>query len=78
MSIHPVCRGCKKPCKQPWSFWDPQLPPWEYCEQYEPIEGRCERCLYFSDGWCRFWQCSVDDDDVCLMYFPRGGGDGNR
>ena len=36
LTIHPVCRDCRKPCKQPYSFWSGQLPPWEYCEHYEP------------------------------------------
>ena len=36
LTIHPVCRSCKKSCKQPWSFWSGQLPPWEYCPDYCP------------------------------------------
>ena len=50
MSIHPVCQSCKKPCKQPWSFWSGQLPPWEYCEQYEPINPKGLEGKVAGDG----------------------------
>ncbi len=30
----------------------------------------CEKCVYFKDGWCEFWECTVNDDDWCEMFLP--------
>jgi len=35
-AYHPVCSCCKKSCKQPFSFWSWQLPPQEFCGDFEP------------------------------------------
>jgi hypothetical protein len=33
--IHSVCQFCEHECKHAWTFWDWQMPPEEYCEDFE-------------------------------------------
>ena len=33
--VHPVCLMCKKSCKRPYSFWSFQMPPQEFCDDFE-------------------------------------------
>ena len=33
--IHPVCLLCTKPCKKHYGWWSFQMPPQEYCEDFE-------------------------------------------
>ena len=35
VNIHPVCLICKKECKRPYAFWSFQMPPQEFCDEFE-------------------------------------------
>ena len=35
LNTHPVCLLCSKPCKKHYSFWSFQMPPQEFCGDFE-------------------------------------------
>jgi hypothetical protein len=36
---HPICKECKKDCKQSYSTWIRDIPPTEYCEEFIEKSG---------------------------------------
>jgi len=33
----------------------------------------CKDCIYFEDGYCKFWMWHVGEDDCCELFYPASG-----